>query len=160
MTIHKKIAGTLLALATTAGLGIAAAALLNQPASAHKSDQPTTHQTRTIEDVRVPAHAGRDSGLDTPGVNAFTDARYDLESGPLTDGEQDKLAQAREAIERAEAAGTRWVDPLDRPPLSFGFDAEQRKIQQVREKRPQATTNPGVPSDTPTNAPQVEGGAR
>ena len=83
-----------------------------------------------------------------------TDAREGLEPLPLTEGEQDKFARARAAIDAAEAAGTRWIEPAaEHAKVATDADAA-RKLERFRNLEPQ------VHSWTAGVAPEDQGGER
>ncbi len=67
----------------------------------------------------------------------FTDAREGLEPRPLTEAEQDKLARARAAIDVAEAAGTRWIEPVAGPEKVFTEADAASKLERYRNLEPQ-----------------------
>jgi hypothetical protein len=74
-----------------------------------------------------------------------TDARRGEPPLPLTPGEQEKFAAARAAVDAAEAAGTRWVEPFERPAVTFGPDAEAAKLERLRARTPdESPQRPGV----------------
>jgi hypothetical protein len=74
-----------------------------------------------------------------------TDARRGEPPLPLTAGEQEKMAAARAAVDAAEAAGTRWVAPFERPEVTFGADAEAAKLERLRTRLPdESPQRPGI----------------
>lgn len=62
--------------------------------------------------------------------------------------EADKLAQARDAVDAAERAGTRRVTPSSAPERVFGADAEAAKLERLRGMEPiPSDRRPGIPVD-------------
>ncbi len=84
----------------------------------------------------------------------FTDSREGLEPLPLTNGEQDKFARARAAIDAAEAAGTRWIEPAAEQATVFTDADAARKLERFWNLEPQDH------SWTAGVAPNDQGGER
>lgn len=74
-----------------------------------------------------------------------TDARRDEPPLPLTPGEEEKFAAARAAVAAAEAAGTRWLEPVEGPAVTFGPDAAAAKLARLRGQTPdESPERPGI----------------
>jgi hypothetical protein len=92
-------------------------------------------------------HRDQDDRAASSTISTFeTDARRGEPPLPLTTGEQEKFAAARAAVAAAEAAGTRWVEPFERPAVTFGPAAEAAKLERLRARMPdESPQRPGVP---------------
>jgi hypothetical protein len=83
-----------------------------------------------------------------------TDARRGEPPLPLTPGEEEKFAAARAAVAAAEAAGTRWLEPHERPSVDFGPDAAAAKLARLHARTPDdAAQRPGIPESTTGGSP-------
>jgi len=67
----------------------------------------------------------------------FTDAREGLAPLPLAGGEEDKFARARAAIDAAEAAGTRWIEPAAEQATVFTDADAALKLERFWSLEPQ-----------------------
>ncbi|MCA9729645.1 MAG: hypothetical protein R3E12_03045 [Candidatus Eisenbacteria bacterium] len=142
MTHHKRLVTLALSVLGLVAIGAAIAVSL-RPAWAGRSATPGSATSSYFSLDQLAPEIGR---VEEPGATGTT-----LESENLT--EEQKLSLARAAISVSEAAGTRFLAPMEnrreRTPQT-----EEEKLDALRRAEPQSRGSfPGVPS-------QTDGGAR